>query len=86
MPPPSLVEPLGSTAVSNLNQEKFMLMKATTKLMKLLKTMSFFAPMKTMEKEICLILLITCSLNGSEEPYNKKLFAREIFAELILTI
>ena len=46
----------------------------------------FLVPMRAMEREICLISLITCLLNRSEVPLGKKLFVTETFPELIFAI
>ena len=89
VPPPSLVEPVESTAVSNLNDvspREIDFNESRNEINETAGNDKFLAPMRAMEKKICSISLITLSLNRSEVPYQKKLFSKEIFAKVIFAI
>ena len=69
VPPPSLVEPVGSTAVSNLNEvspREIDVNESNKEINEVAENDKFFGPDEDNGERICLNFLIICSLNRSE--------------------
>ena len=71
VPPSSLAEPAPNTALSKLNKvsaRETDVTESNNKINEIAESDEFFIPKRTMEKEICSLLLITSSLKRSEVP------------------